>query len=109
MLKILIAILVFCVINAQAFAEEASLSLGRVAENLMEPVGLLSDFVNVACFAIGVAFLFTSLIKYAEHKRSPTMVPISTVVFLVVAGTLLVLLPFLSLFAEGGVRYAIFK
>lgn len=83
------------------------LGLGKVAENLMEPVGLLSDFVNTACFAIGGAFLFTSIVKYIEHRRSPTMIPISTVIFLLIAGILLILLPFLGLWTEGGIKYSL--
>lgn len=81
---------------------ESTVGLGQVAKNLLEPVDVISAFVNTACFAIGGAFLFTSLIKYFEHKRSPMMVPISTVVFLVIAGIILILLPFLSLLTGNG-------
>lgn len=81
----------FVLIN-NAFADTG---LGEVANNLMEPVDVLSSFVNTACFAIGGAFLFTSIIKYFEHRRSPLLVPISTVVFLVIAGLILIALPFL--------------
>lgn len=83
--------------------------LGGVASNVLEPVGLFSDFVSTACFAIGAAFLFASMIKYREHRVSPLMVPISTVVFLLIAGIVLVALPFLALVAEGGVRYSLFR
>jgi hypothetical protein len=70
---------------------------GAVAQNVMEPVTLLSQFVSAACYLIGGSFLFASIIKYIEHRRSPLMVPISTVVFLFIGGLLLVLLPFLPL------------
>jgi hypothetical protein len=69
--------------------------LGSMARNIMEPVGLLSDFVTAACLIIGGSFLFASIIKYKEHRRSPLMVPISTVIFLVVAGLALIGLPFM--------------
>lgn len=72
-----------------------SIGLGGVANNMMEPVSLLSDFVSAACFVIGGGFLFASIIKYVEHRRSPLMVPISTVVFLFIAGLLLIGLPFM--------------
>lgn len=92
-----------------ASASSEPLGLGKVAENLMEPVGLLSDFVHTACFGIGIAFVFTSLIKYIEHRRSPMMVPIGTVVFLLIAGVLLILMPFLGMFTEGGIKYSLMQ
>jgi hypothetical protein len=76
--------------------------LGFVAKNLMGSVSFVSDFVVTACLVIGSAFLFASIIKYVEHRRNPLMVPISTVIFLFVAGLLLVLLPLASMLTDGG-------
>jgi hypothetical protein len=83
--------------------------LGGVAGNMMEPVTLFSDFVDTGCLVIGVGFLFASIIKYVEHRRSPLMVPISTVIFLLIAGAILVCLPFLPLLTGYGVPYRLFK
>lgn len=83
--------------------------LGQVARNLMEPVGLFADFVHSACIIIGAAFLFAAFIKYIEHRRSPLMVPISTVIFLLIAGIVLILLPFLSYLNENAVQYSLLK
>lgn len=80
--------------------------VGHVAQNMLEPVTFFSDFIQTGCFVIGGSFLFASLIKYFEHRRSPLMVPISTVIFLFVAGLILLLLPFLAFFVEGGVPYS---
>lgn len=91
-----------------AFAEEsAPYAIGQVAENLLQPVDLMADFVHSACFLIGFSFLFATVVKYFEHRRSPLMVPISTVVFLLIAGIALILLPFLANFSEGGVHYSL--
>jgi hypothetical protein len=68
--------------------------LGSVAQNLIEPVDLFSKFLDATCFLIGGSFLFASIVKYIEHKRSPLMVPISTVIYLVLAGLVLIALPF---------------
>ncbi len=76
---------------------------------MMEPIGLISDFVQSASFIIGACFIFASIIKYVEHRRSPLMVPISTVVFLVIAGSLLLLLPFLSFLVDYGFEFTLFK
>ena len=89
------------VIGSYAFAASEGAGFGAVAKNLMEPVSLFSSFIDAACFLIGGSFLFASVIKYVEHRRSPLMVPISTVIFLLIAGVLLVLLPFLANFMEG--------
>lgn len=92
-----------------AFAASGHLAgLGGVAQNLMDPVGLFSDFVYSGCIIIGGAFVFASVVKYFEHRRSPLMVPMSTVVFLFVAGVLLLLLPFLSYIYPHGTRYSLF-
>jgi hypothetical protein len=95
---------------AQAFADSRHLAgFGGVAQNMMDPVGLFSDFVYTGCIIIGTSFLFASVVKYMEHRRSPLMVPISTVVFLFIAGAVLLLLPFLSYFTSYGTRYSLFR
>lgn len=88
-------------------APPPALGIGHVAENMMEPVTLISDFINTACFVIGGSFTFASLIKFIEHRRSPLMVPLSTVIYLLVAGILLLLLPFASYLTEGGIKYSL--
>lgn len=82
---------------------------GGMAGNMMEPVTVLSDFVDTACLVIGVGFLFASVVKYIEHKRSPLMTPISTVVFLLIAGAILVVLPFLPNLTGNGIPYSLFN
>jgi len=79
------------------FAAKKIGGIGYVAQNIMDPVNLISDFVNSACFLIGGSFLLASLIKYREHRRNPLMVPLSTVFFLMIAGTILVLMPLITL------------
>lgn len=81
----------------------STLGLGDVAENLLDSVNLFADFIHTACIIIGASFIFTSLIKYVEHKRSPLMVTLSTVVFLFLAGVVLLLLPLLPLITDSGV------
>lgn len=83
--------------------------IGKVANTMMDPVTLFSDMVYTGCLVIGASFLFAAIVKYVEHKRSPLMVPMSTVVFLVIAGLLLLLLPFLSLIDGNAVQYTFFK
>ena len=113
--RVLVQLFILFLLPVVAFAADNSdsastaMSLGKVAENLMEPVGLLADFVQTGCFIIGASFVFASLIKYFEYRRSPLMVPISTVVFLLIAGIVLILLPLLSFYVENGVAYSLLK
>ncbi|HEU5281736.1 MAG TPA: hypothetical protein VFU82_07160 [Gammaproteobacteria bacterium] len=85
-----------------------STGVGAVAINMLEPVGVFSDFLYSGCWIIGGSFVFASIIKYFEHKRSPLMVPISTVVFLLIAGGILIALPFLSLYGDPSIRFTFF-
>ncbi len=71
---------------------------GALADDMLDPIGLFSKFVNAGCIVIGVGFIFASIVKYFEHRRSPLMVPISTVIFLLIAGIVLLAIPVFSYF-----------
>jgi len=94
-------LLIICVAMPMA-AWATSYGFGALATNMMTPVGIVSDFVNSACIMIGGCFVFASIVKYFEHKRSPLMVTMSTVVFLFIAGIVLLLLPFIYVLSQGG-------
>ena len=83
--------------------------MGGVAQNVMVPVSVASDFVSTGCFVIGGSFLFAAIIKYIEHRRSPLMVPISTVIFLFVAGILLILLPLAYKVTDSGIPFSLIR
>lgn len=105
---ILLQLIILIFVPVLAFAEQR-IGIGGVAQNIMEPVNVLSDFVHSACLLIGGSFLFASLIKYIEHRRSPLMVPISTVVFLLIAGLIMVVLPLISYVTTNGIPYTLLK
>jgi len=81
--------------------------IGGIADNLLNPVGVLSGFIGSGSLLIGGAFLFASIIKYVEHRRSPLMVPMSNVVFLFIAGLILVLLPLAYMLTENGLPFSL--
>jgi hypothetical protein len=83
----------------------AQMGIGGVANNLMDPVTMFYKFITSGCILIGGGFLFASVIKYFEHRRSPLMVPISTVVFLLIAGLILIALPLLAYVSQNCVQY----
>jgi len=84
--------LLFYLLPLAAFAER-NVGIGGVASSLMGPTDLATKFLHAGCFVMGSAFLFASIVKYIEHRRSPTMIPISTVFFLVIAGLALIAIP----------------
>ena len=92
-----------------AYSSNNTVGVGGMANSIMEPVSFFADAIYTGCFVIGGAFLFASVIKYYEHRRSPLMVTLGTVVFLAIAGVVLIALPFLSYFFDSGVRYSLFR
>lgn len=108
MINLFIKIFILSCLPIVAIAVPSS-GLGLVAKNMLEPVGLMNDFVNSACFVMGIAFLFSALIKYIEHRRSPMMIPISTVVFLTIAGLLLLAMPFAYMLTENGIHFSLMR
>src|SRR5688572_13054181 len=82
-------VLFFVVAANAAFSAD----LGQVADNLLEPVSVLSNFIGSASIVLGISFLFAALLKYMQHRISPLEVPISTIVMLVIMGVVLLLLP----------------
>lgn len=101
-------LLLYC-FTINAFAAKPTGGIGGLATSIMEPVGYMSDFVYTACFVIGGSFIFASIVKYIEHRRSPLMVTISTVVFLFLAGLFLIALPFAYLITHNGSPYTLLK
>lgn len=110
-MRSIVAIILFLLpLFVYAAQQKAGLpGIGNVAQNLMEPVSLMADFIDTACFVLGGSFILASVVKYFEHKRSPLMVPISTVVFLLIVGIVLVCLPFVALVTEHGIPYSLMK
>jgi hypothetical protein len=102
-----LCLIVLLALFAGALCAQPRSGVGGVATNIMDPVSVFSGFVNSGCLVIGGGFLFATILKYIEHRRSPTMVPLSTVIFLLIAGLVLVLLPLLSFVTEGGIPYTL--
>jgi hypothetical protein len=96
-------------ISEAAFAVyQSHLSVGKVAENITEPIEVVSGFVSVGCLLVGVSCLFAAIVKYFEHRKSPLAVPMSTVVWLVIIGLVLLILPFAYMITENGIPFSAF-
>lgn len=70
-------------------------SIGDLANDLMEPVSILSDFIGTGSLIIGITCLFGAFLRYMQYRVNPLMSPMSTVIVLLILGLLLVCVPFL--------------
>src|SRR5579872_564418 len=85
----LFIILSFCPV--MVFAEVSG--IGDFATSLMEPVSILSGFINSGAIIIGFFFIFGSIVRYIQYRQNPLAVPLSNVVLLLILGIVLLLLP----------------
>ncbi len=90
-----LAILPLC-----GLAEEV-LSLGEISSNLLGPVGLLANVGYKIFYVLGAGFILGSGLRYRAHRINPNEVRFGEVLFLLVLGVLLVLLPFIMNLSQG--------
>jgi len=81
---------------------------GQVANNMMEPVSMLANFIGSMSVVLGISFVFAAFIKYMEHRVNPLATPISTIVLLFIMGIILVFLPLIYKLTDGGVPFTLF-
>lgn len=76
-------------------------SIGDMAENIAIPTEMLTKLALIACYAIGVAFIFAALAQYKIHRQSPKLVPLTTPIVLLVLGFISIMIPYSTgLFGE---------
>ena len=85
----------------------SSEGLGEVADNLMQPVSIVSGFLSGMAIVIGMACLFGSFVRYMQYRVNPLANPISTVITLLVLGILLLLLPLIYKLTESGIPFSL--
>lgn len=90
------------------FAEKNHLyGVGAVAENLMEPVTIVSNFMGSASLILGVMCLFAAFIRYRQFRVNPLATPISVVIMLIIFGVAFLLLPFVYKLTQSGIPFTI--
>jgi RsiW-degrading membrane proteinase PrsW (M82 family) len=90
-----------------AFADDQpqATGLGLVADNMLQVVFIVSDFIDTASIILGMCLLMASLLKYMQYRVNPLAVPISTIIVLFIIGIVLLLLPFIYKLTESGIPY----
>lgn len=81
--------------------------LGDIANNIMEPVVVVSGFLASASLILGIACLFSSLIRYMQHRVNPLAHPISTVITLFILGLALLVLPLVNKLTSSGISFSL--
>ncbi len=79
--------------------------LGGIANNLMEPVAVVASFMVSVALIAGFTCLLAGFLRYMQHRANPLAHPISTVIILLVLGTMLLLLPLIYKFTESGIPF----
>ncbi len=80
-------------------------SIGGLANEMMGPVGMLSDFIGTASIIVGISCLFASFLRFMQYRVNPLASPISTVVVLFILGIVTLLLPFLYKLVGYGIPF----
>jgi len=97
MIKYKLIILLTCLlVPSMAFSHttKKAAGFGYMAENIMEPVSIVSDFVASASLVIGVTFLFGAFFRYMQHRVNPLAIPLSSSMVLFFLGIFLLALPY---------------
>jgi intracellular multiplication protein IcmD len=96
-------IVFFSAVYMPVLAIAAPTGLGGVATNLLDPVNMFANFIGSGSIVVGIAFLLASFVKYNQHKRNEMAAPMSTVVFLLIMGLVLLAIPFAYKLTKSGV------
>ena len=70
-------------------------SLGTMASDVMEPLAILRYMLDAGSVMIGLFLITASFSRYLRHRRNPQESPLGTVIFWLLLGIVLVVLPIL--------------
>lgn len=90
----------FSSVIAIAATESTTPSIGHFAADLMEPVGILGNFMRTASLMLGVMCLFSAFLRYMQHRVNRLASPLSGVITMIILAIFLLCLPFLHLLLD---------
>lgn len=90
-------LMVFLVIFSVSYAYSDALSLGDMANWMMGPVNGLGKVFGYICLIGGIGMILGALLQYKAHRENPSQVRLTTPVFLLVVGVILIILPLIGL------------
>lgn len=72
----------------------------EAGQNFLVPTQFITTFLEKVCGVVGIGFIFGALIQYKMHRATPTLVPLSRCVMLLLLGLALVAIPFIGHYAH---------
>jgi len=93
MKKLVFIICIFLITSTYA----DSLSLGDMADWVMGPVNGLGKVLGYICLIGGIGMILGAFLQYKAHRDNPSQVRLTTPVFLLVVGVILIILPFVGI------------
>lgn len=92
--KIFIFLFIF-IIAGQAMADV--ITVGDASRWLMGPVNGLGKVFGYMCLIGGIGMILGAFLQYRAHRENPSQVRLSTPVFLLIVGIILIILPYVGL------------
>lgn len=84
--------------SSTAFAVED----GQVSKSLMSIFQGMNSIFSGVCIIVGIGLLFSAFIQYRQHRTNKLLVPISKPIFIFILGAVLIAIPILGHFTQGG-------
>lgn len=80
---------------ASNYSPPGSLSVGDIGQNLFGAEMTIHDFIQAVCITAGVALILGAMVQFQKYRRNPIATKLSTVIFNIVIGLLLIGLAFI--------------
>ena len=77
-------------------------SVPSIGEKLMTATDVLTRLMLVACFVVGIGFIFVAFMQYRTHRRNPKFVPLDKPIWYLLLGIILLGVIFLEEIFGGG-------
>lgn len=78
---------------------QAATPLSQSADNVIAPVNFISTSILKISIVLGIGFLAASFMQYRLYKQSPTAVPFSRCIWMLILGLLLIGIPLAGKYA----------
>ena len=96
--KAIILISILCATASAAFGYAPagnSMSIGDIGLNLFGAEMGIHEFIQAVCVTSGIALILAALLKFKKYRHNPIATRLSTIIFDLVLGLLLIALSFI--------------
>ena len=86
-------LVLFCWSEPSFAAAGGDKTIGSLAGNIKEDIGVIAQLIIVISYISGVAFALAGIVQFKAHKDAPTQTPLSKPMVLLIVGACLLFLP----------------